>query len=583
MDTSVPKELHDFRNFVYLVWKHLSLPDPTPTQYDIAEYVDNGPRRCCIQAFRGVGKSWITSAYVCHQLLLNPALNILVVSASKTRSDDFSTFTLRLISEMPILQHLMPSEEQRSSKIAFDVGPAPAAHAPSVKSVGITGQLTGSRADLIVADDVESLNNSLTQMMRDKIAETIKEFDAVLKPDGRIVYLGTPQTEMSIYNMLPERGYEIRVWPARVPSVKTRDAMGDRLAPYIINKCENYPEGSPIDPERFDDIDLREREASYGKSGFALQYMLDTSLSDIGRYPLRLSDLIVHPLDLEVASPKLTWASSPELEWRDLESVGLAGDRYYRPMEVASEHVPYTGAVMAIDPAGMGKDETSYAVVKILNHQLFLTASGGFLGGYTPETLKSLGTVAKTQKVKMIIIESNFGDGMFSQLLKPVLAEEVHYPCTIEEVKHSIQKERRIIDTLEPVMNSHKLVVDKRVVEQDFLLSKSTYRETSNKVSKVNNNSGPLSDTLREDVGGNNQLYQLFYQMSRLTADKGSLRHDDRLDALSIAVGYWVEHMQGHTDRAVQDYRNEQIDKELERFMESHNKLWGKQEATTWM
>lgn len=583
MDTSVPKELHDFRNFVYLVWKHLSLPDPTPTQYDIAEYVDNGPRRCCIQAFRGVGKSWITSAYVCHQLLLNPALNILVVSASKTRSDDFSTFTLRLISEMPILQHLMPSEEQRSSKIAFDVGPAPAAHAPSVKSVGITGQLTGSRADLIVADDVESLNNSLTQMMRDKIAETIKEFDAVLKPDGRIVYLGTPQTEMSIYNMLPERGYEIRVWPARVPSVKTRDAMGDRLAPYIINKCENYPEGSPIDPERFDDIDLREREASYGKSGFALQYMLDTSLSDIGRYPLRLSDLIVHPLDLEVASPKLTWASSPELEWRDLESVGLAGDRYYRPMEVASEHVPYTGAVMAIDPAGMGKDETSYAVVKILNHQLFLTASGGFLGGYTPETLKSLGTVAKTQKVKMIIIESNFGDGMFSQLLKPVLAEEVHYPCTIEEVKHSIQKERRIIDTLEPVMNSHKLVVDKRVVEQDFLLSKSTYRETSNKVSKVNNNSGPLSDTLRADVGGNNQLYQLFYQMSRLTADKGSLRHDDRLDALSIAVGYWVEHMQGHTDRAVQDYRNEQIDKELERFMESHNKLWGKQEATTWM
>ena len=187
MAYTVPNELKDFRNFLYLTWKHLNLPDPTPTQYDIAEYVDNGPRRCCIQAFRGVGKSWITSAYVCHQLLLNPSMNILVVSASKTRSDDFSTFTLRLINEMPILKHLIPREEQRSSKIAFDVGPAPAAHAPSVKSVGITGQLTGSRADLIVADDVESLNNSLTQVMRDKIQETIKEFDAVLKPDGRIV------------------------------------------------------------------------------------------------------------------------------------------------------------------------------------------------------------------------------------------------------------------------------------------------------------------------------------------------------------------------------------------------------------
>ena len=288
-------------------------------------------------------------------MLLDPSLNILVVSASKTRSDDFSTFTLRLISEMPILQHLVPSEDQRSSKIAFDVGPAPAAHAPSVKSVGITGQLTGSRADLIVADDVESLNNSLTQMMRDKIAETIKEFDAVLKPDGRVVYLGTPQTEMSVYNTLPERGYEIRVWPARVPSEKTRIAYGERLAPYIIEKCKRLPEGTPVDPERFDDIDLREREASYGKSGFALQYMLDTTLRDIGRYPLRLSDLIIHPLDLEVASPKLTWASSPELEWKDLESVGLAGDRYYRPMEVAKEHVAYTGAVMALTQLAWGK------------------------------------------------------------------------------------------------------------------------------------------------------------------------------------------------------------------------------------
>jgi hypothetical protein len=564
-----PPELQDFRNFLFLTWKHLNLPDPTPTQYDIAEYVDNGPRRCCIQAFRGVGKSWITSAYVCHQLLLKPALNILVVSASKTRSDDFSTFTLRLISEMPILKHLMPREEQRSSKIAFDVGPAPAAHAPSVKSVGITGQLTGSRADLIVADDVESLNNSLTQVMRDKIQETIKEFDAVLKPDGRIVYLGTPQTEMSIYNVLPERGYEIKVWPARVPTEKMKTAYGHRLAPYIAEICEKEPIGTPIDPIRFDDIDLKEREASYGKSGFALQYMLDTTLSDVGRYPLKLADLIVHPLDDEVASPKLTWASSPELEWKDLQAPGLAGDRFYRPMEVAEGHQKYTGAVMSIDPAGMGKDETAYAVVKILNGQLFVTASGGLLGGYTPAVLKRLATIARQNKVNYIVAESNFGDGMFSQLLKPVLAEDVGYPCTVEEVRHNLQKERRIIDTLEPLMNSHRLVFSKRVIEEDVVSDPKT------------------TDSLTRDSlvsRSDNILYSLFYQMSRITFDKGSLRHDDRLDALAIACGYWVEQMESHIDRSVADYREEVIDKELAKFMESHNKLWGSTEtATTWM
>lgn len=565
MAPTVPKELEDFRNFLYLTWKHLNLPDPTPTQYDIAEYVDNGPRRCCIQAFRGVGKSWITSAYVCHQLLLNPALNILVVSASKTRSDDFSTFTLRLISEMPILKHLIPREDQRSSKIAFDVGPAPAAHAPSVKSVGITGQLTGSRADLIVADDVESLNNSLTQMMRDKIQETIKEFDAVLKPDGRIVYLGTPQTEMSIYNVLPERGYEIRIWPARIPSEKMMQSYGHRIAPYVKEMCERLAVGDPVDEERFDDIDLKEREASYGKSGFALQYMLDTSLSDVGRYPLKLRDLIVHPLDTEVASPKLTWASSPELAWNDLEAVGLAGDRYYRPMEVAEGHAKYTGSVMSIDPAGMGKDETAYAVVKILNGQLFVTASGGFLGGYTTEILKKLARVARHNKVNYIVVESNFGDGMFSQLLKPVLAEDVGYPCTVEEIKHNIQKERRIIDTLEPLMNTHRLIVCKSVIERD-------------KEDEVSSELLGMSASQRA-------LYQLFYQMSRITFEKGSLRHDDRLDALAIACGYWVEHMQAHVDRSHAEYQDEQITKALESFSDSYNSLWGKskESSLSWM
>ena len=570
MATQVPKELYDFRNFLYITWKHLGLPDPTPTQYDIAEYVDNGPRRCCIQAFRGVGKSWITSAYVIHQLLLDPSLNILVVSASKTRSDDFSTFTLRLINEMPILRHLTPHEEQRSSKIAFDVGPAPAAHAPSVKSVGITGQLTGSRADLIVADDVESLNNSLTQVMRDKIAETIKEFDAVLKPNGRIVYLGTPQTEMSIYNILPERGYHIRVWPARIPSEKVLMAYGDRLAPFISAKCEIDPIGTPVDPLRFDDTDLKERAASYGKSGFALQYMLDTTLSDMGRFPLKLSDLIVHPLDIDVASPKLTWASSPELEWRDLPNVGLAGDRFFRPMEVAKDHMPYGGAVMSIDPAGMGKDETAYAVVKILHGQLFLMASGGFLGGYTPEVLKSLARIARHNKVNEIVVESNFGDGMFSQLLNPVLAEDVGYPVTVEEVKHSIQKERRIIDTLEPIMNSHKLIVNKDVVDDDF--------SSHNKYF-----TGDQKET-RGNLTGDASLYQLFYQMSRLTFDKGSLRHDDRLDALAIAVGYWVENMESHTDRQLAEYRDEQLDKALDDFVINRNKVFGgSQEGESWL
>jgi hypothetical protein len=536
---AVNKQLLDFKNFLYMAWKHLNLPNPTPIQYDLSDYLQNAEeRRIVIEAFRGVGKSWITSAFVCHQLLLNPQENILVVSASKTRADDFSTFTLRLIHEMPILAHLRPRDGQRMSKISFDVAPAKASHAPSVKSLGITGQLTGSRAGIIIADDVESANNSMTQMMRDKLAETIKEFEAVLKPGGRIIFLGTPQTEMSIYNLLDERGYKTRIWPARYPDDRLKTAMGYKLAPIVSDAPD--VEGQPTDPDRFDSDDLLEREASYGKSGFALQFMLDVSLSDADKYPLKVNDFMVMsgPSSWSEAPVSVQWASGREQieNVKQLPNVGLKGDYWAAPMNVSTETAKWDGSVMSIDPAGRGKDETAYTVVKMLKGQLYLTAAGGLKNGYADESLEVLCRVAKEQKVNKIIVESNFGDGMFTQLIKPVLTR-VH-PVSIEEVRHNTNKEKRIIDTLEPILNQHRLVVDDKVIQQDY----------------------------QSEV---DLKYKLFYQLTRLTRDKGSLIHDDRLDALSIAVGYWVETMDRDILRAVEDHKKDLLKDELDKFMES--------------
>jgi len=535
----VNEQLKDFKNFLYLAWKHLNLPNPTPIQYDISDYLqDEAERRIVIEAFRGVGKSWITSAFVCHQLLLNPQENILVVSASKTRADDFSTFTLRLIHEMPILAHLKPREGQRMSKISFDVAPAKASHAPSVKSLGITGQLTGSRAGIIIADDVESANNSQTQMMRDKLAETIKEFEAVLKPGGRIIFLGTPQTEMSIYNLLDERGYKTRIWPARYPDDRLKTAMGYKLAPVIADVYDK--ENFPTDPDRFDGDDLLEREASYGKSGFALQFMLDVSLSDADKYPLKLNDFIVMsgPSSWKEAPVSVQWASGKEQidSVKQLPNLGLKADYWAAPMNTSPETAKWDGSVMSIDPAGRGKDETAYAVVKMLKGQLYLTAAGGLKNGYSEESLEVLSKVAKEQQVNKIVVESNFGDGMFTQLLKPILTRT--HPVHIEEVRHNVSKEKRMIDTLEPILNQHRLVVDDKVILQDY----------------------------QAEV---DLKYKLFYQLTRLTRDKGSLIHDDRLDALSIAVNYWVETLDRDIQQAVEDHKNDLLKEELDKFMEA--------------
>lgn len=540
------EEIRDFRNFLFLIWKHLNLPEPTPIQYDIADYMQSDEKRQIIEAFRGVGKSWICSAYVVHQLLLNPALNFLVVSASKTRSDDFSTFTLRLIHEVPFLSHLKPTDKQRFSKISFDVGPAPASHAPSVKSLGITSQLTGSRADIIIADDIEVANNSATQAMREKLSEQVKEFDAILKPEdsSKIIFLGTPQTEDSIYNKLQERGYKACIWPSKHVTPQTNEKGYNGSIRSICVDAEKV--GKATEPTRFSDIDLLEREMSYGRSGFAMQFMLDTRLSDIDRHPLKLNDLIVADIDNEVAPERLVWAQAPDLVWDgSVPNVGFSGDRYHRPFKTVGEHIPFTGSVLAIDPSGRGKDETGYAVVKMLNGMLFVPDAGGLQGGYSEETLKALAMIAKNHQVNAIIVESNFGDGMFNEIFKPVL-NKIH-PCTMEEVRHNIQKERRIIDTLEPIMNQHRLIISPDVIRKDF--------ETAQGY--------PPELQLR---------YQLMYQMSRITKDRGAITHDDRLDALSIGIAYWVEQMNQDAEDKIEDRKTDLLNKELQSFSDAYFK-----------
>ena len=558
METVHP--LKDFRNFLFLVWKQLTLPEPTKVQYDIAEYLQTSGKRSIIQAFRGVGKSYITSAYVVWRLMLDPDLKIMVVSASKERADAFSMFTQRLIMEMPLLAHLIPDKDQLWSRIAFNVNGAMASHSPSVKSVGITGQLTGSRADLIIADDIEVPNNSQTQQMREKLTTLVTEFDAVLKPldTSKIIYLGTPQTEESLYDALQDKGYITRIWPSRYPRPDQVNRYGDRIAPTLMNEliANDKLEWQPTDPNRFDEEDLLERELSYGRSGYALQFQLDTSLSDADRHPLKLKDLIVMSVDISKAPEKPIHGTLSHLEVKDVPNLGMRGDRFYEPFKLTGDWVDYSGSVMAIDPSGRGSDETSYCVLKMLNGFLYCPDAGGVEGGYSGQTLESLVDIAKRNKVNYVLVESNFGDGMFSELIKPYFTKA--YPVTLEEVRHSKQKELRIIDTLEPVMNQHRLVFDKDVIQKDY-------------------------DSIQKYPNDIAQRYSLFYQMTRITKDRGALAHDDRLDALAMATTYWVEQMATDADELMLERHSELLDLELDKFIGNLNTSSEKVSYNSWI
>ena len=542
---TIDTKLHDdFRYFLTAVWTHLTLPPPTRAQLCIADYLQNGPKRLQIQAFRGVGKSWITAAFVLWTLYNDPDRKVMVVSASKDRADAFSIFCQRLILEVPWMSHLKPkNDEQRWSRISFDVGPAKAAQAPSVKSVGITGQLTGSRADLMVLDDVEVPNNSMTEMQREKLLQLVTECESILtpKPGSRIMFLGTPQTTFTIYNKLRERSYKPFVWPARYPR---KVAMYDGLlAPQLVYDLDTHDDLSwkPTDT-RFREGDLLERESSMGRSNFMLQFMLDTSLSDAEKFPLKFADLIVTPINRENAPENIIWCSDPKNIIKDLPAVGLPADYFYSPMQFQGEWRKYSETICSVDPSGRGTDETVACYLSQLNGFIYLHEIKASREGYTDETLLNILKGCRKYGATTLLIESNFGDGIVAELFKKH-CQSTQTRLNIEETRANVRKEDRIIDALEPILNQHRLVVDPKVITWDY----NSY----------------------VDVAPEHRLqYMLFYQMSRMCREKGAVKHDDRIDALAQGVKYYTDAFALNANREIAQRKLDEWNDTLEQWID---------------
>lgn len=541
---ATPETVQDFKHFLRYTWGHLRLPTPTPMQYHIADFLQEKHPRLVLQALRGIGKTWITGAFVAWRLLRNPNEKVLIVSQSGGHSEAIAGFIKKLIHTLPILEHLKARTDQRDSATVFDVNGCNVTVQPSVKALGITSQLQGNRATLLISDDVEGQQNSATEVRRAQLKSATAEYEAILQTDdeSQIIVLGTPQSSESIYKGFREDGYVTRIFPARYP--EDTSVYEGCLAPYIEQALYRDPNLSnqPID-SRFTDEDLTRRETRYGRSGFKLQFQLDTTLSDAERYPLKLHDLIVADLETHSAPIGLTYSSRPEDRDNDIPNIGFTGDGFYRSPIVPQAYEEYDGVYMGIDPAGRGTDELGYCVIGHLQGKLFLLDAGGLRGGYAEENLIKLSTIAKEYEVSKIYIENNFGDGMFNTVLKPILY--TIYPCQLEEVRANIQKELRIIDTLEPVLNQHRLIVDRSLVLRD------------------------IEEALSEPT---KLPYSLFFQMSHITRERNALVHDDRLDVVAMVVGQWMQVLVQNPEKVLQQYKEKMRLDSITHFMGAVNR-----------
>jgi hypothetical protein len=495
-------------------------------QDDIAKFIAYGPHYLMVQAQRGQAKTSIAALYCVWCLIQNPKYRVLIVSAGGSQASDISTLIIRIIMNMPVLAYLRPDIQNgdRSSVEHFDVHYTLKGvdKSPSVKCLGITANLQGNRADLLLADDVESQKNSSTAVMRAQLLEKTLDFTSI-NSTGRIVWLGTPQSMESIYNTLPGRGVTVRIWPGRYPTVEQMSNYGDALAPMLARRILADPslqtgggalgdQGKPIEKEGtgwLDEANLQQKELDQGQSWFQLQHMLNTRLIDALRFPLKTERIVL--MDLTDQAP-LTVVRGMEAGLLVDQRVHGVGFKLTRPHAVSPETAPIPRPITYIDPAGGGKnaDETAYSSTSLLNSTIYLMGHGGLPGGYDESLLQELAERIAEDNPYKVVIEKNMGYGAFRVVFEPIIRKLLP-DIAIEDDLVTGQKELRIINTLEPVIGRGALVVTPRVVEQDAV------------------------DCARYAPKDRN-TYSLFHQIAKLTRERGSLVHDDRVDALEGSV-----------------------------------------------
>ncbi len=518
----------DFRTFLWFVWKESYGYTPHWIQMEFASLMQNGlGSNQILMAMRKFGKTMLDGTFIVWLLYRDPHFTVLVMSANLPRAQTITSTALAVIYACKYLDHMRPGPKCLDGSMAFEVGnKTRVVQDPSCASASITGGNTGKHADLILCDDIEIPKNSNTQEKRLAIMSGIDEFTYILNRGGMELVIGTPQTQDSVYYKMEKTGvYTMHRVPAEYPNVEDEHQM-KHLAHFILERMRSgkVVSGMPTYPERFDEEHLA-KEKVKSPTTYSLQMLLDPSSSDELKYPLKLRDLMVLDLNLNQGPQRIMWNMVNPRD--DIESVGLGDDKWYAPGFVDySSMIDYDRSVMAIDPAGNGPDEVGWAVVKNIHSNIFVVAAGGIDGGHDEATLKKLCKLMIENGVKEVVVEKNFSDGMYGKALARVMGD-MGLRIPITDYIASGQKETRIIDTLEPLFGTHRICFDTKVARDQVLAE----------------------------------------QITQITREKNSLIHDDRVDALCIALSLFMDYVLVDADKMIADKAESDFQEEIKGFM----------------
>ena len=221
----------------------------------------HGSARLLLQAFRASGKSTIVGLFLVWLLCRDPDLRILVLAAESTLAEKMVRTTRKIIEKHPLARHLNPNNPDQWAADSFTVKRKRVSRDPSVLARGLYANITGTRADIIICDDVEVPNTCDTAEKREKLRERLAENEFILTPGGSQIYIGTPHTYFTLYADAPR---------TEIGETDIFLKGFDRLSIPLLDKA-----GESAWPERYKDADIERMRRMSGPMKFASQMMLE--------------------------------------------------------------------------------------------------------------------------------------------------------------------------------------------------------------------------------------------------------------------------------------------------------------------
>ena len=564
IDRFVKEAETSFPRFAELAFAHLVEKEPqrwgppSDLQLEAADFIQNGGNRIALFCCREFGKTTLLRLYPPWIHKQDRNARISTISAG----DDFSSRILRatrqLITQWEYLNDLSPEWGQKDGAKGYNVKGAVSNPNLSMAAFTVLGNIPGNRPDVLIPDDIESLANSDTVKKRDILRSRAASLEHIPETKfGKIIYAGTPQIQESYYfKVLPAMGYKIRIYPQRYPTKELFEKVlykdddevltyGDCLSPKLREDMKKKPHlmtGGGIHgkwgwacDKRFPEWMCRQIERRcITEQEYRLHYLLDTSFAGEEMRPLKVSNLMVMDLH-ENAGPSDIYYRRDESLAIDLPNVAFDGDQYYAPAQIG-ELIPWAGKVMTIDPAEVKEgDETAYTVLGWSWNRFYCLENNGIPGGYDTDTFTKIAHEILRWRVPLALVEEGKGQGAWAELFRTRLREvcaKAHeiYPdlhkepwrCAVGILNRgqaASMKERRIAETLGPVVCDHRLIINRRIIEREY------------------------EDRLRIPRRAP-ERWLLMYQFANLTVERHSLSKDDRLESLEMAVRH-VQHLLG--------------------------------------